>query len=95
MEKYLKAYLTYKQKYFRKTHDIEELIFFCKEVDPDFEKLDEIKTSELNKYAVEVRYPDELYFPGIEEAREALKIAKKTKEFVVNKLKREGIEFIK
>ncbi len=91
VEKYLKAYLTLKQRAFRKTHDIEELIFLCKNLDAEFDKLYEIKSHELNKYAIDVRYPDDIYFPTLEEAIEAKKIAVKSKEFIVEKLKKEGL----
>jgi len=35
---------------------------------------------------VEVRYPDVWLEPGIEDAEEAFEIARKVKEFVLNKL---------
>jgi len=92
VEKYLKAYLTFKQKYFRKTHDIEELIFLCLETDKEFEKLRDIKAHELIKYGVEVRYPDEFYLPSMEEAERAAEIAEKVKNFVLSKLKESGFE---
>jgi HEPN domain-containing protein len=40
----------------------------------------------LTDYAVEVHYPDVWLEPGIEETEEALEIAKKVKEFVLNKI---------
>jgi len=36
---------------------------------------------------VEIRYPDLWLEPGIEDAKEAFEIAKKVKEFVLNKIK--------
>ncbi len=86
VEKYLKAYLTFRGKPFRKTHDIAELIELCEEEDYEFEYLYEIKANKLTRYAVEVRYPDEFYIPSIEEAKEAVEIAKKVKSFVRRKL---------
>ncbi len=86
VEKYLKAYLTFINKPFGKTHDIAELIELCKEEDYEFEYLYEIKANKLTRYAVEVRYPDEFYIPSIDEAKEAVEIAKKVKSFIRRKL---------
>lgn len=41
----------------------------------------------LTDYAVEIRYPEDIYFPDIKEAEEAIKKAEKVKEFVLKKLK--------
>ena len=90
IEKYLKAFLTYHQKRFGKTHNIAELIELCKEIDEDFEKLYDIKAESLTPYAVEIRYPDEFYFPSLEEAKEAIKIAEEVKSFVIEKLNKSG-----
>ncbi len=87
VEKYLKAYLTFISKPFGKTHDIAELIELCKENNDEFEYLYEIKANKLTRYAVEVRYPDEFYIPSIEEAQEAVEIAKKVKSFILEKFK--------
>ncbi len=57
-----------------------------KEEDDEFEYLYEIKANKLTRYAVEVRYPDEFYIPSIEEAKEAVEIAKKVKSFIRRKL---------
>jgi HEPN domain-containing protein len=81
IEKYLK---------FGKTHNIAELIELCKEIDEDFEKLYDIKAESLTPYAVEIRYPDEFYFPSLEEAKEAIKIAEEVKSFVIEKLNKSG-----
>ena len=40
----------------------------------------------LEDYAVEIRYPDDWYYPTVMEAKEAYEIAKKVKEFVLNKV---------
>jgi len=90
VEKYLKSFLTYHQKRFGKTHNIAELIKLCKEIDADFEKLYEIKAESLTLYATEVRYPEEFYFPSLEEAKEAINIAEKVKTFVIDKLRMKG-----
>ncbi|MCK4232865.1 HEPN domain-containing protein [candidate division WOR-3 bacterium] len=60
------------------------LIEIACEVDKDFKSLE--YAIKLIPYAVEVRYPDEFYEPTIEEAKEALKIARKIKNFVEKKI---------
>lgn len=92
VEKYLKAFLIYHIKEIRKTHDIAELLTMCLEIDDTFQKLFDINAHELTDFAIEVRYPDELYFPSIEETKEAIDIAEKVKEFVLKKLKEKGFK---
>jgi len=92
VEKYLKAFLVYHKKEFRKTHIIAELLKLCIDLDNDFNKLKEINIQNLSIYAVEIRYPDEFYIPSIEEAKESIYLAEKTKEFVLQKLKEKGVE---
>ena len=67
-EKSLKAFLTAHERVVEKTHDLEDLVEMCPEVDPDY--LDfEIVCAELSGYAVEIRYPgDEA--PSVEKAWE-------------------------
>ena len=85
-EKYLKAFLVYHQIYFTKTHRIMDLLELCATVDSSFTR--ELKDADnLTDYAVEIRYPDAWLEPGMEDAEEAFEIAKKVKEFVLNKIK--------
>jgi hypothetical protein len=44
----------------------------------------------LTEYAIDVRYPEEFYFPDIQEAKETIEIAEKVKSFIVEKLKKTG-----
>lgn len=83
VEKYLKAYLIFKQVEFDKTHNLEFLLEICIEIDSDFSEID---VGNLSFFAVEVRYPDDFYIPTEQEARECLEIARKVKEFVYTKL---------
>ena len=92
VEKYLKAYLIFHGKEFRKTHDIAELIKSCSEIDSEFTKLLEVKVVELTDYAVVVRYGEEFYYPSVEETKETIEIAEKIKSFVLNKLKEKGFK---
>jgi HEPN domain-containing protein len=93
VEKYLKAYLSFVGKSFRKTHDISELIELCKEIDEEFEILYSLNATKLTRYAIEVRYPDEFYIPSIEEVKELVEIAKKVRNFVIRKLKEIGFSY--
>ncbi|MEO0156667.1 MAG: HEPN domain-containing protein, partial [candidate division WOR-3 bacterium] len=90
VEKYLKAYIIYCGREFRKTHDIAELIELCAEIDLEFKELQKTGAIELTDYAVEIRYGEEFYFPTLDEAKEAVEICEKVKEFVVSKLKAKG-----
>ena len=91
VEKYLKAYLLSKDKDISKTHDILFLIKQCLLIDNEFNYLLELNADSLTSYAVEIRYPDDFYFPSLEEAKEAIEICEKAKQFVINKFKEMGI----
>lgn len=77
------AYLTFKNKDFGRTHNLEFLLNLCSKEDKDFEKLD---VGDLTFYAVEIRYPDEFYTPTLDEAKKAFDIEKKVKDFIFKKL---------
>jgi len=83
VEKYIKAYLIFKEIDFDKSHKLEYLLEICIEEDNDFSQID---VGNLSFYAVDVRYPDDFYIPTVEEARECLEIARKVKEFIFRKL---------
>lgn len=85
-EKYLKGFLAFHGRETPKIHDLEGLLSICEEIDSEFAKLYDI-ASELSSYAVEVRYPSEGdYEITCEEAKLAIEIARKIKEFILNKL---------
>jgi HEPN domain-containing protein len=90
VEKYLKAYLIFHQKHFRKTHNIAKLVELCKETDREFEEIYRFGASNLTDFAVEIRYGEDFYFPTVEEAKEAIEIAEKVKAFVIQKLRAKG-----
>jgi HEPN domain-containing protein len=73
-EKAVKAFLTFHQIPFRKTHDLADLGSQCASVDPSLEAiLREI--ADLTDYASAFRYPDAPYEPGADEAAGALATA--------------------
>lgn len=84
-EKYLKAYLVFKDIEPEKTHKIERLVLTCMTLDATFSALKNADI--LTEYAVEFRYPDEFYIPDIEEAKEAYNLALKVKAFVLERIK--------
>ncbi|MCF7794301.1 MAG: HEPN domain-containing protein [Candidatus Cloacimonetes bacterium] len=86
-EKYLKGCLTAYEISYKKSHDI----FYLLELLSD--KVDILSkyfdyASTLNSYAIEMRYPDDMYEPSKEEALEAKNMAFEIKLIVVNILKR-------
>jgi len=84
-EKYLKAFLTYHEVEFEKTHAIEDLLLLASQIDDSFVKMIE-EGKKLTPYAVEVRYPLLIQEPSEEETKELLRIAIKIKELILKKL---------
>ena len=91
VEKYLKAYLVFNGIEIiksLKTHDISELIDYCKDIDKDFEQLiSDNDADRLTNYSIEARYPDDFYLPSVEESNQAIYIAENVKEFIKVKIK--------
>ncbi|RJQ30785.1 HEPN domain-containing protein [Candidatus Parcubacteria bacterium] len=85
-EKLLKSLLIFHDIEFSKTHDLLELETLLLEIEPDIKDCEE-ELILLNRYSVEVRYPGD--YPEIfsKEANEALKAARKIKDFVLKKIK--------
>ena len=81
-EKYLKAFLSFHDIIFPRTHDIEELLGLCAELNERFADLIE-KTTFLTNYAVELRYDVE-FWPEKEEAEAAFVAADKIKQVVLS-----------
>jgi len=84
-EKLLKAFLIKHYRPISKTHDIKSLILQCAEIDRDFIKLLDDEVDRLTEYAVETRYPV-LFEPTLEEAKEAVKLAERVREFILPRL---------
>jgi len=61
------------------------LITRCEDKDREISGLKE-EADKLTDYAIEVRYPEEWFEPSLEEAKEAVEIAKKMREFVLNRI---------
>lgn len=89
VEKYLKAYLVYHAIEIERTHNIKYILHQCSKIDNDFFN---IEIGELSTFGVDIRYPDEIYFPSIEEVRYYYDVTKKIRELVLTKL---GLKFDK
>jgi len=89
IEKALKAYLVWRDRAFRKTHDLLELANLCVEIDEDLAgPLDGLAA--LTRYAWEFRYPGESAEPSIEEAQAWLFRARQVVGAVLDRLPAEG-----
>jgi HEPN domain-containing protein len=84
-EKYLKAFLVWRQVSFTKTHDIEKLLDLVGAIDSTLaDSLEE--AAFLSDFGVEVRYPGETSEVSQEDAAQALNRAKKVRNAIVKRL---------
>ena len=84
VEKYLKAYLIFQRISFKFTHDLVYLLDLISESDPDFDIYYDL-LSELQGYAVEVRYPNDTIYLSSEKVKNAIQIAKEIRDLVTRK----------
>jgi HEPN domain-containing protein len=89
VEKILKAFLISKNKEVAKTHDLSFLISECIKIDSEFKELFDKGIDLMGVYAVEMRYPGDMYIPSLEEAKDAISKAEYVKDFVMRKLESE------
>jgi HEPN domain-containing protein len=85
VEKYLKSYLIFQSTEFRLTHDLIYLLDMISQKDSDFENYYDI-VSELQGYAIEIRYPNETIFLSNDKVEKALKIAKEVRNLITKKM---------
>jgi HEPN domain-containing protein len=85
VEKALKAYLTWLDLPFEKTHSLIVLVGMCLKTDPKFEDLREPAVT-LTPYAVLTRYPGDLPDISLQEAKTAIELARRAFEFILAKL---------
>jgi HEPN domain-containing protein len=83
IEKYLKSFLVANQKPFKKTHDLNFLRDLCSEIDSEFSIFE---FGNLIEFAVDYRYPDEVYIPDLEEISEYKELAVNIKYLVELKI---------
>jgi HEPN domain-containing protein len=84
-EKYLKAYLTWRQIEFPKTHAIEKLIELIQGVDVDLAAW-LLDSAALTPYGVELRYPGNIPDVTEQDAEEAVRLGEKVREAVTKRL---------
>jgi HEPN domain-containing protein len=84
-EKYLKAYLTRRQVEFPKTHSIREILNLVKTVDEEL-ATELMPATALTPYGVEVRYPSDIPEPSQRETEDAILLAKKVRDAVMDRL---------
>jgi HEPN domain-containing protein len=85
VEKYLKAYLIFQSIEFRFSHDLVYLLDLINQKDSEFDRFYDL-VSELQGYAIEIRYPNETIFLTKEKVENAIRIAKNIREFVSKKI---------
>lgn len=83
-EKYLKAFLIYKEQESSKTHDVKFLLDECCKFDTDFKNID---VKNISIFAVRARYPDDSISPTLQETKEYFDIASKIQKLVQKKIK--------
>ena len=89
VEKSLKAFLSWHDKPFRKTHNLVELGEQCSELDASLEPSLRRATI-LTEYAWKFRYPGEPEEPDEEEADEAVELAREVNESILDRLPKEA-----
>ena len=70
VEKLLKAFLVYKEQNIPRTHDLLSILELIKPLEDSVEVLRDYLVI-LNPYAIEIRYPDTLSMPVLEDSKEA------------------------
>lgn len=86
VEKYLKAYLIFQSITFRFTHDLIYLLELIIQKDSDFNNYYDT-ISELQGYAIEIRYPNETIFLSNKKVEKAIQISKNIRKLVTEKIK--------
>ena len=84
-EKLLKAFLVYHGVDYEWTHEIERLIQQCAQLDSSFGTLHP-DADPLTNYAVRFRYPDEDPDPSITQGQQALAVARRVWQFILDRL---------
>ena len=85
-EKYLKAYLIFHSTAFKYSHDLVYLLDLIVQKDSTMDMYYE-KLSELQGYAVEIRYPNEIIFLSKEVVEKAILLAKELRRELTGKMK--------
>lgn len=84
-EKAIKAYLTWHNTVFPKTHSLVALVALCLQVEDDFHALRAAAVT-LTPYAVASRYPGDVANLSLADAQQALALARHVWQFMLSKL---------
>lgn len=84
-EKAMKAFLAWHDVPFRKTHDLAELGQQCMRTDPSLEPIC-ARVERLTVFAWVFRYPTDASEPPVDEAREALALARDLYDAILSRL---------
>jgi HEPN domain-containing protein len=82
-EKFLKAFLEYHSQHFAKTHDIEYLLKACTIFNKEFELID---PENLSNFAVDTRYPGDIFPVNRENIDSAIIVVKQIEELVTKNI---------
>lgn len=85
VEKYLKAFLIFKNIEIKKTHDVVLLLDMISSV----EQIEDVfyeKASELQSFSVEIRYPDTTINLTTDDIMSAISIARDFRQFIVSRM---------
>ena len=85
VEKMLKAFLTWHDRPFRKTHAIEELGQLCLSIEPSLEDVVD-RAVPLTEYASKFRYPGVMEVADLDDARAALAVAREVFDAIAARL---------
>jgi HEPN domain-containing protein len=88
-KKALKAFLTWHDVLFRKTHDLTELGEACVKIDVSLREVAR-RSSPLTEYAWRFRYPGEPEEPSVAETQEALGLAREVYAAIFARLPEEA-----
>jgi|SRR6185437_7093355 len=83
IEKYLKAFIIYKEAQFKKIHDLDMLKKECISIDNDFK---ELNFKNLTDYAIDFRYLHDDNDPEVGEISYFINVARQTKSLVRSKI---------
>jgi len=84
-EKYLKAFLVHKKKWYPKVHALDALWELCNKIDSSFKVLKNDAVF-LNDFYVTTRYPGDYPSFSMKDGREAYEAALRVKDFVLDKI---------
>jgi HEPN domain-containing protein len=85
IEKSFKAFLTFHDRPFRKTHNLEEIGQACLDIEPDLLPIVN-EAVPLSEYAWAFRYPGEPELPDIGEAQDAFRIATQVFQSILQRI---------